>query len=198
MDDKQLDMRNRIAEAVQPLATLLEEIMGAAPQATVGPPRDIDYKKLGESLLLNYEAIAEYIDMDTVADYVCGNLDIYDVAQNVDVSAIASEMDCDAVASCLETDAVASAIDMDDLSGYLDLQGYLPDTEAFVSEAMSDEFYVEAIAKAVAAEFIKRLTPKVEPATTNPDGQAPVSPDGQEPVNLSLSPDGTPVNNNDN
>ena len=199
MDDKQLDLRTRIAEAVVPLATLLEEVMGTVPQATVDPLEDrvlrdlIDYEKLGERLTLDYGRLAEHVCLDGVADTVAGNLDMYDLAQGIDMYDLAQNIEASDVAEAIEVDPedVAAHVDLHGLAGHLDLDGYLPSVEEFVAEVMSSDAYVELVAGAVAAHVVKRLMPQPEPVIERLMPQTET--DEQKPVNLSY-----PVADSDN
>jgi len=189
MDDKQLDLRNRIAKAVVPLCELLEEFVGAAPQATVDPPKDIDYVKLGESLTLSYGRLAEHICLGGLADLMAQNLDMWDLAQNIEAGDVAEavEVDYEDVAKCVDLSTLASEISMED---------YFPSADEFATLVLSDEDSMSALAKAVADEVIKRLMP--QPEKTETETETETETDEHKPVNLSLDPVASSDNNTGN
>ena len=196
MDDKQLDLRNRIAQAIVPLAELLEEIMGAAPQATVDPPKDIDYVALGESLTLSYERLAEHICLGGLADLTAQNLDMYDIAQNLDMWDLAQNIEASDVAEAVEVDYedVAKCVDLSSLAVEISPEDYFPSADEFAALVMSDEDSMSALAKAVADEVIKRLMPQPEKTETETETET----DEHKPVNLSLDPVASSDNNTGN
>lgn len=189
MDDKQLDLRTRIAEAVVPLATLLEEIMGAAPQATVDPPKDIDYVALGRALPLDHEKLAEHVCLDGVAHTIVGNLDMYDLAQGIDMYDLAQNIEAGEVAEAIEVDHedLARYVDLSDLANNLSMEDYFPSAEEFAELVVADKDSLKALAEAVADQVIKRLMPQPEKTETEADEQ--------KPVNLSLEPVASSDNN---
>jgi len=120
-------MNNRRKKKVELLLQSLDTNELAAALA-----EHIDYDVLAPKTKVDYEVLADNIDLDDVVRKVAGNFDPYDIAREVDLDDVAYSLDMDNLADCidmdefvrktrLDMDEVAERIDMDDLAGYIDV-----------------------------------------------------------------------------